>query len=1677
MPKYIALILLPFFAGTAGALDWTQDAWQGGAVAGSTAAQLSGWDKYDSDDGDLLPISTGITLQNINKSIFRTDETSGIYGFNEAGAVLNGTVLSGTGTAAQLKMDAGGTVSVISTSALALSMNIEQAIYYPSDKKFYIAGISAGGLTDLIIDYNPQTGSSRVKNSTTTWISRYGIAYHPQTDKIYIFGGEDYYAHGRKILEYDPVNDVLAEKSAQLPESRDFLGAVYCPATGKIYVFGGETETGNIEVNDTTFTYHHDILEYDPLTDVLVKKSTGLPVAGYMPDPVYYPGTGKIYVVYANFYHPDDLYPYFSRIMIYDPLSGTIALSSPFPEKLYDTRQVYNPKTQKIYVFATTNPEDSTADRIYAYDISTDTFTLTASRLIIGKKGGNSLAYSEDTQKVYIFGDGAETFFAGTFDKTVQEYSVAASSEMYVSPVFDAGNLASLGNISWNPALQSTASVNLTVGFRAGGTPASDASWSDSGNFAGVSNGAPLSAFGPARYMQYTATFTTTDVSTSPVLDDITITYAQTAPSATLVSSAFDSGSALNTIRRMGWQGNFPTNTYAMFRIRTSSDDGSGFPAAWGNWLGPTSDTDYYTDPSGGQPVNTGQRDGINDRWFQYKAVMVSSNTLNTPVLSTVTVTFAYLPDAPVLNSLTAGGTTWLTAQWTDNSTAEDVFVISSGTLPAPVNTGVSAAALNKPGAGGVQSADIDNLAPNTRYYARVRAKILAPEELYSHYSNELNAATLVNPPSAFSVLKAYVSSAAFAWESNGSPSWTPYEISVSTDNFNTVLTTAVPFSGNLTALSTTAYNLNPGTAYYFRIRGQNLDGIAGGFGNVVSTETLPLPVSGLSGAALGVSSTVWTWNSSGGAAARYRVYPASGGAVIYDTPDTAYTQTALSTNTPYGIKVEACDNAGSAGLSSPATVYTLAAVPGAPAAANVTSQSAALSWGAGGNPSWTPYEVAVSTDGFITHFSTPVPFAVGLTANTTAVYNLSQGTAYDFRIRARNGDGLASGFSNSISMQTLPGALAPPFGAALGVSSITWNWNNTAGPSVNRYRIYRPGTGFFLGEAVSPLFTDTGLSTNTAYAIAVKALNESGAGPLSPASTVYTLASAPDSLSISAVYFSSITIVWNSNGNPANTVFEIHRSTDNSLYLSVAATTALSLIDPELAAGNTYYYRVRGINGAGLPGNFNVAVSAFLIGDAPLAPSGLTANADIAGKITLAWTHSPTLKLPYYNIYRDSGTGGVDYTVKFASVPGAVDSFTTDVLAPGNYCFGLRAQNPVLEEKNTNLIACASIAASEPFADWVQASIKIPKSGKKIWGNRITVMAEIARGALSAVKQVEFEYRAAGSTTAPWVQIPAVMFNNPDPKAPYFIHWDVSSLPQGNYEVRAVAMNTTDKSDPSPSSILLTTNNLDPDVEENAQGISIYHRERIYKDIDNKIFFGSLYSDQAAELKLPAGALSQTASTLLSVLSPPLSVPSSPRELLKTGIYYGISLESGQNSLGKPAVLTATYRDDDNDGLVDGTLARADRLIFMVYDTLNEVWKQEAPASVDMKNKTVTGRTSHFSTFGVFAQAASNLKNVRVYPVPFVPNDGLQDNGKPYNCADPDSGIIFANLTQTCRVEIYTVSGELVWEKATDDSSGKIQWNVKNKKGEDAAFGVYIALILDTLTGEKAVRKIAVIK
>lgn len=931
-----------------------------------------------------------------------------------------------------------------------------------------------------------------------------------------------------------------------------------------------------------------------------------------------------------------------------------------------------------------------------------------------------------------------------------------------------------------------------------------------------------------------------------------------------------------------------------------------------------------------------------------------------------------------------------------------------------------------------------------------------------------LSAIPAPEVPSSLQANAVFQTSATLSWSAGANPGGTRYEISASTDGFSLQFSTPVEFSSNLTAATTGFSGLVAGTTYQFRVRAQSPGGIQTAFAPFITTVTAPGGVAAPVGVALGISSIAWTW-ANAGPAASYRLTRPATGALVTVTTAPVFLETGLPTDTASGLRVEPFTATASGGLSPPTTRFTHAEAPNGPFIGAL--EPLVVAWFTGSNPfGVTIYEVSASTDDFVANTAVVVPVSSATTNPAAVVNGLAPGTTWWFRVRAVNGDGLFSGFSESVATQTVPGAVASLAGTALGVSSVGWSWAATAGPTVTSYDVFRASNGAFLGSAAGTAFADTGLSTNAAYGIAVRARNGSGVGPLSAGATAFTAAAPPTTTAVTGVFASSVALSWSANTNPAGTVFDVQRSTDNVSFSAAGSVVSATHVVTGLTGPATYYFRVRAVNGESVATAFASGVSTFVFGTPPSPPVGLAAASAGSLRIRLDWGPSPSTSVVRYNLYFDSGTGTIDYAAPLSTFTASATTFLSAPLTTGViYKFGLRAQDNLgQEERNTSVQAAAAALAS---LTGVRAVIRAPAGGLKVAGDRLTVLAELAQGTPATVREVRFQFKA--STAAVWTDIdPMTTHANPDTSAPYYVHWNVGNLASSDHDLRAVAVDTAGTADGAPASVTVRVDPADFDLREFAiAGSRIQKEQRIFNSVANTLNAADSGSGMVTKVVIPAGALAAATGTV-TVVNNSAAVPADGTEVHGAGVAVEISLSGGQTALagGNLAVLTFTYADADDNGVLDGTTIRADSLVIHAYDPATTKWRKEAATTRDAVNRTVSATTSHFSFFGAFVPAHADLASVRVYPNPYKPNNASADDGTPYSPGSPNSGVIFDNLPAQVTVKIFTVSAQLVRELSSGASGGRVQWDAKNDRGADVASGGYFAVI--NSPGQKAVVK-----
>jgi len=165
-------------------------------------------------------------------------------------------------------------------------------------------------------------------------------------------------------------------------------------------------------------------------------------------------------------------------------------------------------------------------------------------------------------------------------------------------------------------------------------------------------------------------------------------------------------------------------------------------------------------------------------------------------------------------------------------------------------------------------------------------------------------------------------------------------------------------------------------------------------------------------------------------------------------------------------------------------------------------------------------------------------------------------------------------------------------------------------------------------------------------------------------------------------------------------------------------------------------------------------------------------------------------------------------------------------------------------------------------------------------------------------------------------------------------------------------------------------------------------------------------------------------------------------------------SPEEKISNLNSTFEISIPYRDIDLDGIVDNSSPKIISRALCIYK-LNEgqaKW-EEIPSFVDEKNCLVSARTNQFGIFSIIGRSYKDVQNVYAYPVPFEKEKGHKFIKFGKNPSAP--------LPSSCKIRIYTISGELIRELEETDGDGTYIWqDIEDKKGRELSSGVYIYII-----------------
>ena len=284
-----------------------------------------------------------------------------------------------------------------------------------------------------------------------------------------------------------------------------------------------------------------------------------------------------------------------------------------------------------------------------------------ADQIILNNPGASLSARGGQGGTSYFFGDGGD---GGDGRIHLTAYAVQGSASInvgsgtlvneartgstpvnggYTSAIYDAGYPVSWEPIYWVISTPTGTTLSISVHSCA----LSDCSDRGPSDWSVASNSQDLSSLAYVddghQYIQYRVDMTSDGL--VPRLDSLAINLKQDMGGSALVSSVYDTEDNANQIVALEWTADTSgPGTAVQFQLRTSPDG-----VSWGPWYGPTSTTDFYT--VSGSTINAVHADGVDDRYVQYKAVLINTNPEYTPVLQDVTLKYITFGSGAVVSS------------------------------------------------------------------------------------------------------------------------------------------------------------------------------------------------------------------------------------------------------------------------------------------------------------------------------------------------------------------------------------------------------------------------------------------------------------------------------------------------------------------------------------------------------------------------------------------------------------------------------------------------------------------------------------------------------------------------------------------------------------------------------------------------------------------------------------------------------------------------------------------------------------------------------------------------------------------------------------------------------------------------------------------------------------------
>lgn len=615
-----------------------------------------------------------------------------------------------------------------------------------------------------------------------------------------------------------------------------------------------------------------------------------------------------------------------------------------------------------------------------------------------------------------------------------------------------------------------------------------------------------------------------------------------------------------------------------------------------------------------------------------YRYRVYSFNGAGNSLLSSVQTVVTNVPRLPtLLAAATEASGTAIGLTWLDNASDETGYEIDRCTGVACTNFVLLATA-----AAGAQAYSDASVAASTSYRYRVRAVNAGGSSGYTNLA--IGSTVTPGTPTAFTALAATAARVDLAWTDNAINE-TGFRIERCTGAacVNYALLANVP-AGTQAYQDATAAQPN---TYRYQVRAENAATSSAFSGTVAVRVDVPDAPITLAATTISTTRINLAWDLTALDATSQRLERCLGISCTnfallasVATNIEQFTDSTVAASTLYRYRVLALNGVGTSLPSNLVVGSTDIAVTPTALTATVTSPSSVtLAWTLG---STNADSVLISRCLGAACVNFTQTRAVAGNATSAVDGSVVVGNIYRYRIAAKNAVGTSLP-SDPVAVSTeLPQGAIVRSVVPASATSITVKW--LAGLRTTNVEVRRcifNGPCAYQSLATVPVapdsLVDTGLVPDTRYVYQVIARNASGASDTSSGIQVQMARpTVPATVAATINSATQITVTWVDGGNNEAT-YRVERCagpgcTPSGTHATLARNTEV-FVDGSLTTGQSYTYRIVGINGAGESDpTLSVARSLTL----PATPSTLTATLISPTRIDLAWTDNATDELGY---------------------------------------------------------------------------------------------------------------------------------------------------------------------------------------------------------------------------------------------------------------------------------------------------------------------------------------------------------------------------------------------------------------------------------------------------------------